>query len=59
MSYNNSDKPLGGVRCVVENCVHHSTTDACMAEQILVGGQTANKVSETGCETFSKRECCN
>lgn len=59
MSCNNSDKPLGGVKCVVENCVHHSTTDACMAEHIMVGGQNANKVSETGCETFSKRECCN
>lgn len=59
MSCKNSDKPLGGVKCVVENCVHHSTTNACMAEHIMVGGQDANKISETGCETFSKRECCN
>ncbi len=59
MSCKNSDKPLGGVKCVVENCVHHTTTNACMAEHIMVGGADANKVSETGCETFAKRECCN
>ena len=59
MSCNNSDRPLSGVKCTVENCVHHSTTDACMAEHILVGGHNANNVSETGCETFAKRECCS
>ena len=54
----NSDKPLGGVKCVVTNCVHHNTNNECMAQQITVGGQDASKVSETGCETFSKKECC-
>lgn len=59
MSCKNSDRPLGGVKCVVENCVHHNTNNECMAEHIYVGGPNAKKVSETGCETFSQRECCN
>ncbi|MBQ8764829.1 MAG: DUF1540 domain-containing protein [Clostridia bacterium] len=59
MSCKNSDRPLGGVKCVVENCVHHNTDNECMAEHIMVGGKSASNVSETGCETFSKRECCN
>ena len=59
MSCKNSDKPLGGVKCVVETCVHHNTDNECMAEHITVVGQDANRVSETGCDTFSKRECCN
>lgn len=59
MSCNNSSKPLGGVKCVVENCVHHNTNNECMADQIMVCGYDAKNVSETGCETFTKRECCN
>ena len=58
MSCNSSDKTLNGVKCVVTNCVHHNTNNECTARGIVVGGQDANKVSETGCETFSKKECC-
>ncbi len=59
MSTVNSDKPLNGVRCVVENCVHHTTSNECVAEHINVCGHDACAVNETGCETFKKRECCN
>lgn len=59
MSNMNSDKPLSGVKCVVENCVHHTTSNGCVADCITVGGHDASAVKETGCETFSKRECCN
>lgn len=57
MSTMNSDKPLSGVKCVVESCVHHTTTNGCVANGIVVGGHDADVVSDTGCETFAKREC--
>ena len=59
MSNMNQDKPLGGVKCVVENCVHHTTANECLASSITVGGHDANAVKETGCETFAKKGCCN
>lgn len=57
MSNIGSEKPICGVKCIVENCVHHTTSNGCTAGSITVGGHDATAVKETGCETFAKREC--
>ncbi len=59
LSNMNQDKPLGGVKCTVKNCIHHTPANECHANSIMVGGHDANAVNETGCETFSKKDCCN
>jgi hypothetical protein len=55
----NQDKLLSGVKCTVENCVHHTQSNGCTASGITVGGHDANAVKETGCETFCKKGHCN
>lgn len=59
MTDTNSAKPLSGVRCVVNSCVHHSEDNKCLAGTITVGGRSACAKSETDCETFSKCESCS
>ncbi|MBE6728289.1 MAG: DUF1540 domain-containing protein [Ruminococcaceae bacterium] len=40
------------IDCSVQNCIHHTTDDRCMAGKISIGNRSACSCSETCCDTF-------
>ncbi|SHH87506.1 MULTISPECIES: DUF1540 domain-containing protein [Sporanaerobacter] len=53
MRVEKSDKPLNGVKCVVNTCQYHVSGDYCTASSIEIQPRNATSTDETDCATFS------
>ena len=52
---NNNCGCISDVSCGVKNCTHHTTDNRCSAERINVKSESAQRMAETFCGTFTPR----
>jgi hypothetical protein len=55
MRVHKMDKPLNGVKCVVNSCNYYYNGDHCSAEKIEIQPRNASDTQETDCATFSPK----
>ncbi|SDZ22228.1 protein of unknown function [Proteiniborus ethanoligenes] len=53
MRVEKTNKPLNGVKCVVNTCHYYAQGDYCSAAQIEIQPRNASSTEETDCATFS------
>ncbi len=52
----NKDNCVENVGCHVKDCLYHTDTDRCHAEQITVSNERARQKAETFCSTFENKK---
>jgi hypothetical protein len=50
--HNKDEKPIEGVKCVVNTCHYHVPGDLCTAGTIEIQPRNASSTEETDCNTF-------
>lgn len=53
MKVEKTNRPLDGVKCVVNTCHYHTQGDYCSASKIEIQPRNASSTEETDCATFS------
>lgn len=52
---NKTNRPLDGVKCIVNTCEYYTTGDHCTASTIEVQPRDAKNTQETDCATFTPK----